>query len=81
MGHLTEITYRAFLACSGTGTTSTTSAGSAGGPGLGTIDWPVILGFMAGAALVALISAVGTLILARRMPPVPAPIPVWPSSS
>jgi hypothetical protein len=81
MGHLSEIATRGFLACSGAGTTSTTSAGSAGGPGLGSFDWPVILGLMCGAAVVALVSAGLTLLAARGLPPVQPPIPVWPASS
>ena len=53
------------------------AASSSGGPGLGSFDWPVILAFMAGAAVLALLSAGLTLIAARRLPPVPAPIPTW----
>jgi hypothetical protein len=52
---------------------------SSGGGGLGSFDWPVILAFMAGAAVLALLSAGVTLIAARRLPPVPAPIPTWPA--
>ena len=60
--------------CSGAGASTTASTG---GGGLGSFDWPIILAFMAGAAVLALISAGLTLIAARRLSPVPAPIPTW----
>jgi hypothetical protein len=63
------------IECSGAGGAA---ASSSGGAGLGSFDWPVILAFMAGAAVLALLSAGVTLIAARRLPPVPAPIPTWP---
>ena len=63
--------------CAGAGASA---ASSSGGGGLG-INWPVTLALMAGAALVALLSAGLTLIAARRLPPVPAPIPTWGETS
>jgi hypothetical protein len=62
------------IECSGAGGSA---ASSSGGAGLGGFDWPVILAFMVGASLVALLSAGLTLIAARRLAPVPAPIPTW----
>jgi hypothetical protein len=60
--------------CAGAGASA---ASSSGGGGVGSFDWPVILAFMAGASVVALLSAGLTLIAARRLAPVPAPIPTW----
>ena len=54
------------IECSGAGGTAVSSSG---GTGLGSFDWPVILAFMVGASLVALLSAGLTLIAARRLPP------------
>ena len=65
------------IECSGAGGSAVSSASSSGGPGLGSVDWPIVLAFMAGAAVIALLSAGLTLIAARRLPPVPAPIPTW----
>jgi hypothetical protein len=62
--------------CSTAGGSAVSSSGGGGG-GLGGIDWPIVLAFMAGAAVLALLSAGVTLIAARRLPPVPAPIPTW----
>ncbi len=67
------------LECSTAGGSSVSSASSSGGGGVASFDWPVILAFMAGAAVLALLSGGLTLIAARRLPPVPAPIPTWPS--
>ena len=60
--------------CSGAGASGTSSSG---GGGLGSFDWRIILAFMAGAAVLALLSAGLTLIAARRLAPMPAPIPTW----
>jgi len=65
------------IECSTGGGSTISFASSSGGGGLGSFDWPVILAFMAGAAVLALLSAGLTLIAARRLPPVPAPIPTW----
>ncbi len=62
--------------CSTAGGSAVSSSGGGGG-GLGGIDWPIVLAFMAGAAVLALLSAGLTLIAARRLPRVPAPIPTW----
>jgi len=62
--------------CSGAGA----SASSSDGGGLGFSDW-AILAFMAGAAVIALLSVGLTLIAVRRLAPVPAPIPIWPTSN
>ena len=59
--------------CSGAGASATSSSG---GGGLGFSDW-AILAFMAGAAVIALLSVGLTLIAVRRLAPVPAPIPTW----
>ena len=65
------------LTCGGVGSAVASSSGGGGG-GLPNLDWPVILGVLVAFSLLALISGVGTLILARRMPPAPVPIPIWP---
>ena len=70
------------LTCSGVGSAvASSSGGSGGGGGLVSFDWPVILGLVVAFTLLALVSAVGTLILARRLPPAAVPIPVWPEGS
>ena len=65
------------IECSTAGGSTVSSAPSSGGPGLVSFDWPVILAFMAGALVLALLSAGLTLIAARRLPQVPPPIPTW----
>jgi hypothetical protein len=65
------------IECSTAGGSAVSSASSSGGGGLGSFDWPVVLAFMAGAAVLALLSVGVTLIATRRLPPVPAPIPTW----
>jgi len=62
--------------CAGAGGSAVSSSGGGGG-GLGGIDWPIVLAFMAGATVLALLSAGLTVIAARRLPQVPAPIPTW----
>jgi len=63
--------------CSGAGASAASSSGGGWGLGLGPIDWAGVLAFMAGAVVVALLSAGVTLFFARRLGPVQAPIPIW----
>jgi hypothetical protein len=65
------------IECSGVGGAAASAGSSSGGGGLGGLDWPVVLAFMAGAAVLALLSAGLTLIAARRLAPVAPPIPTW----
>jgi hypothetical protein len=65
------------VTCGSGAFTSGTSSGGGLGFGLGPIDWTGVLAFMAGAVVIALLSAGVTLIAARRVAPVPAPIPTW----
>lgn len=65
------------IECSGAGASAASSSGGGLGLGLGPIDWAGVLVFMAGAVVIALLSAGVTLFAARRVAPVPPPIPTW----
>ena len=66
------------IECSGVGGSAASAGSSSGGAGLGGgFDWPVILAFVAGAVVLALLSTGLTLIAARRLAPMAPPIPTW----
>jgi hypothetical protein len=65
------------IECSTAGGSAVSAASSSGGAGLSGFDWPIILAFIVGASLVALLSAGLTLVAARRLAPVPPPVPTW----